>query len=137
MNQELVCNRNYVLKKILSNENYKNIIKDMIQSILKIDIQKIGLNSYIDILEKYIPAYQKMGVVDVRVMTKKGEEFNIGIQFVDGKHIQKKIALYYLFVQSNQIFYEDQRKIAKTITINILDFTYYQTLEYHKIEFLN
>ena len=31
-----------------------------------------------------------MGVVDVRVMTKKGEEFNIGIQFVDGKHIQKK-----------------------------------------------
>ena len=40
MNQELVCNRNYVLKKILSNENYKNIIKDMIQSILKIDIQK-------------------------------------------------------------------------------------------------
>ncbi len=43
----------------------------MIQSILKIDIQKIGLNSYIDILEKYIPAYQKMGVVDVRVMTKK------------------------------------------------------------------
>ena len=98
MNQELVCNRNYVLKKILSNENYKNIIKDMIQSILKIDIQKIGLNSYIDILEKYIPAYQKMGVVDVRVMTKKGEEFNIGIQFVDGKHIQKKIALYYLFV---------------------------------------
>ena len=137
MNQELVCNRNYVLKKILSNENYKNIIKDMIQSILKIDIQKIGLNSYIDILEKYIPAYQKMGVVDVRVMTKKGEEFNIGIQFVDGKHIQKKIALYYLFVHSNQIYYVDQRKIAKTITINILDFTYYQTLEYHKIEFLN
>ena len=63
--------------------------------------------------------------------------FNIGIQFVDGKHIQKKIALYYLFVHSNQIYYEDQRKIAKTITINILDFTYYQTLEYHKIEFLN
>ena len=137
MNQELVCNRNYVLKKVLSNENYTNIIKDMIQSILEIDIQKISLNSYIDILEKYIPAYQKMGVVDVRVMTKKGEEFNIGIQFIDGKHIQKKIALYYLFVHSNQIYYEDQRKTAKTITINILDFTYYQTLEYHKIEFLN
>ena len=30
-----------------------------------------------------------------------------------------------------------KEKIAKTITINILDFTYYQTLEYHKIEFLN
>lgn len=137
MNQDLICNRNYVLKKVLSNENYTNILKDFIQSILNIDIQKIKMNTYIDTLEKYIPAYHKMGVVDVRVTTKNEEEFNIGIQFINGKHIQKKIALYYLFVHTNQIYYEDHRNTAKTITINILDFTYYQNLEYHRKEILN
>ena len=54
MNQELICNRNYVLKKVLSNDNYKNIIKDIIQSILEIEIKSIKINSYIDTLEKYI-----------------------------------------------------------------------------------
>ena len=61
MNQELICNRNYVLKKVLSNDNYKNIIKDIIQSILEIEIKSIKINSYIDTLEKYIPAYEKNG----------------------------------------------------------------------------
>ena len=124
MNQELICNRNYVLKKVLSNDNYKNIIKDIIQSILEIEIKSIKINSYIDTLEKYIPAYEKMGILDVRVTTSRDEELNIGIQFLDGKHIQKKIALYYLFVHSNQIYYGENRKTAKTITINILDFVY-------------
>lgn len=137
MNHELICNRNYVLSKILSNSNYTNIIKDLLQSILEIEIKDIKINSYINVLEKYIPTYEKMGVVDVRVITKKEEELNIGIQFIDGKHIQKKIALYYLFVHTNQIYYEDNRSTARTITINILDFTYYQALEYHKIEYLN
>jgi len=137
MNQELICNRNYVLKKVLSNDNYKNIIKDIIQSILEIEIKSIKIKSYIDTLEKYIPAYEKMGILDVRVTTSRDEELNIGIQFLDGKHIQKKIALYYLFVHSNQIYYGDNRKTAKTITINILDFVYYQTLAYHKKEILN
>ena len=45
--------------------------------------------------------------------------------------------MYYLFVHSNQIYYGDNRKTAKTITINILDFVYYQTLAYHKKEILN
>ena len=94
MNHELICNRNYVLSKILSNSNYTNIIKDLLQSILEIEIKDIKINSYINVLEKYIPTYEKMGVVDVRVITKKEEELNIGIQFIDGKHIQKKIALY-------------------------------------------
>ena len=137
MNHELICNRNYVLSKILSNSNYTNIIKDLLQSILEIEIKDIKINSYINVLEKYIPTYETMGVVDVRVITKKEEELNIGIQFIDGKHIQKKIALYYLFVHTNQIYYEDHRNTAKTITINILDFTYYQNLEYHRKEILN
>ena len=80
MNQELICNRNYVLKKVLSNDNYKNIIKDIIQSILEIEIKSIKINSYIDTLEKYIPAYEKMGILDVRVTTSRDEELNIGIE---------------------------------------------------------
>ena len=48
---------------------------------------------------------------------------NIGVQFIDGEHISTKMLLYYAQIHLNQVLYEN-RKIAKTITINLLDFYY-------------
>ncbi len=137
MNQELICDRNYVLRKFLTCQKYSGITKDIIQSFLGIEIQNIEINGYIATKKDYLPSYDKFGVTDARIETTDGEEFNIGIQFLDGKHIQRKIALYYLYIHTNQIYYGDNRKIAKTITINFLDFPYYQSFGYHKKEILN
>lgn len=52
-------------------------------------------------------------------------------------HIQTKIAIYYLYIHTNQILYQDNQKIAKTITINFLDFPYYHSNKYHKKAILN
>ena len=40
--------------------------------------------------------------------------------------------LYYARVHTNQITYNDNRKIAKTVTINILDFNYFSSYNYHR-----
>ena len=61
-----------------------------------------------------------MGIVEVRIQT-EDEELNVGIQIIDGNYVQNKMFLYYARVHTNQITYNDNRKIAKTVTINILD----------------
>ena len=137
MNQLLITNRNHVLRKILNNKENIHIIKDLIQAILKINIKKIELNDYLEEKEKYLPVEENFGVADVRIKTDNDEEFNVGIVFLDGMHIQTKIALYYLYIHTNQICYDDKRPIAKTITINFLDFPYYQSFGYHKKAILN
>ena len=135
MNHVLISNRNFVLRKVLNTEENIDIIKDIIEAFLNIKIKSIFLNTYLD--EKYLPIEEKFGVTDVRIITDKNEEFNIGIQFLDGQHIQTKIALYYLYVHTNQIHYNDERTIAKTITINFMDFPYYKSFGYHKRVILN
>ncbi len=137
MNQYLITNRNVVLRKILATNENVEILKDMIESILKIEIQKIQLNEYIKEKENYLPKEENFGVADVRITTKNNKQFNIGMTFLDGKHIQTKIAMYYLYIHTNQIYYDDKRIIAKTITINFLDFPYYNSKEYHTKAILN
>lgn len=137
MNQYLITNRNVVLRKILATNENVEILKDMIESILKIEIQKIQLNEYIKEKENYLPKEENFGVADVRITTNNNKQFNIGMTFLDGKHIQTKIAMYYLYIHTNQIYYDDKRIIAKTITINFLDFPYYNSKEYHTKAILN
>lgn len=137
MNQFLIKNRNYVLRKILNKKENIHIIKDLIEGILNLDIKSIKLNEYLEEKEKYLPLEENFGVADVRIKTDTDEEFNIGISFLDGMHIQTKIALYYIYVHTNQICYDVKRPIAKTITINFLDFPYYQSFGYHKKAILN
>ncbi len=138
MNQFLYSNRNYVLRKVLNAQENADIIKDLIEGILEMKILRILVNPYVIQNEKYLPKEENFGVVDVRIKTEKQEEYNVGIQFVDGKHIQTKIALYYLYIHSNQLYYHDDRKISKTITINFLDFPYqYLNENYHKVAILN
>jgi predicted transposase/invertase (TIGR01784 family) len=132
MNQKLVAKSNYVLRKVLNSEDNLDILQDFIESILKIKIQKIFLNPYLKSKERYLPKEENFGVADVRVLTNNGEELNIGIQIVDGFYIQSKLLLYFAQIHINQTEYCDNRKKARTITINILDFKYFNSNEYHK-----
>ncbi len=131
MNIKFISNRNYVLRKVLNNKNCIDIIKDFIESILDIKIKKIELNPYLKKKEKYLPKEENFGIVDVRIQTDK-EEINVGIQFIDGIYIQTKMLMYYAQIHLNQLEYNSERKFTKTITINILDFSYFSTQEYLK-----
>lgn len=132
MNSKLISNRNYVLRKVLNNEKYIDIIKGFIEAILDIKIENIKLNPYLKKIEKYLPKEENFGIVDVRIKTDKDEEINVGIQFIDGIYIQTKMLMYYAQIHLNQLEYDNQRELAKTITINILDFSYFSSQEYLK-----
>ena len=131
MNRKFVSKSNLVLSKILNSNNCLDILKDFIETILKVKIKNITLNNPKE--NKYYSSttYYSMGIVEVRIQT-EDEELNVGIQIIDGEYVQNKMFLYYARVHTNKITYNDNRKIAKTVTINILDFNYFSSYNYHR-----
>lgn len=133
MNRKFVSNSNYVLRKVLNTEDCLAILKNFIEAILDIRIKEITLNPYLEKRAKYLPKEENFGIADVRIKTEEDEEMNVGIQFIDGIYIQTKMLMYYAQIHLNQLEYNDNRELVKTITINLLDFKYFSSKEYEKI----
>jgi predicted transposase/invertase (TIGR01784 family) len=130
MNKKFISKSNRVLRKVLNSKENLDILQDFIETFLKIKIQKIQLNPYLEIKSKNLPAEENFGIADVRIKLENREELNVGIQFIDGYYAQNKMLLYYAQIHSNQLEYQDNRKIAKTVTINLLDFNYLKSENY-------
>lgn len=133
MNRKFISNSNHVLRKILNNEAYLEILKDFIEAILDMTIKDIELNSYLEEKAQYLPKEENFGIADVRIRTNENEEMNIGIQFIDGTYVQTKMLMYYAQIHLNQLEYDEKREFAKTITINLLDFKYFSSQGYDKV----
>ena len=132
MNRKFVSKSNLVLRKILNNEKNLDILQDFIESFLEVKIKEIFLNPYLYSKSRYLPAEENFGIADVRIKTESNEEINVGIQIIDGMYIQNKMLLYYSQIHTNQLEYKRYKNIARTVTINILDFNFFNTDEYHK-----
>lgn len=130
MNIKFVSKSNRVLRKVLNAKENVDILQDFIESFLKIEIKEIKLNPYLEIKSNYLPSEENFGIADVRVKLENDEELNVGIQFIDGYYAQNKMLLYYAQIHSNQLAYKDNRIMAKTVTINLLDFNYLESSGY-------
>ena len=132
MNRKFISKSNYVLRKVINKKENLDIIKDFIEAILKIEISEIVLRPYLKHLSKYLPEEKNFGIADVRIKTKENEEINVGIQFIDGYFVQNKLLLYYAQIHANQQEHKTNNNIVRTITINILDYSYFKSNEFHK-----
>lgn len=124
MNRKFISKSNRVLRKVLNSKENLDILQDFIETFLKIQIKEIKLNPYLEIKSNNLPSEENFGIADVRIILKDKKELNIGIQFIDGYYALNKMLLYYAQIHSNQLEYKDNRLLAKTITINLLDFNY-------------
>ncbi len=137
MNRNFVSNSNLVLRKVLNSKDNLDIIQDFIETFLHIKIKEITLNPYLKSKEKYLPSEEKFGIADVRIKLIDAKEMNIGIQWIDGYYIQNKMLLYYAQIHSNQLEHNANRKTAKTVTINLLDFEHFKSENYHQIKYID
>ena len=137
LNRKFVSKSNFVLRKVLNTETSLDILKNFIESILNIKIKDIKLNPYLEKKAKYLPREDNFGIVDVRIKTSENEEMNIGIQFIDGIYVHTKMLIYYAQIHLNQLEYDEKRELARTITINLLDFIYFPSSKYEQIVKLN
>ena len=130
MNRKFISKSNRVLRKVLNSKENLDIIQDFIEAFLDIEVKEIHLNPYLEIKSNNLPSEENFGIVDVRIKLNNQEELNVGIQFIDGYYAQNKMLLYYAQIHSNQLEYQDDRHISKTITINLLDFNYLKSDNY-------
>ena len=130
MNKKFISKSNRVLRKVLNSKDNLDIIQDFIETFLEMKIEKIQLNQYLNSKSNYLPLEENFGIADVRIKLETQEELNVGIQFIDGYYAQNKMLLYYAQIHSNQLEYHDNRKLAKTTTINLLDFNYLKSNNY-------
>lgn len=131
MNRKFVAKSNYVLRKVLNSEDSIDILKEFIEVILNIKVKRAEINPYLEKKKMKLPTKENFGIADLRIQTEENEEINIGIQIIDGEHILTKMFLYFAQIHLNQTEYEDKRELAKTITINILDFIFTKKTKYH------
>lgn len=130
MNRKFISKSNRVLRKVLNSKENLDIIQDFIETFLNIKIQEIKLNPYLESKSNNLPSPENFGIADVRIKLQEQQELNVGIQFIDGYYAQNKMLLYYAQIHSNQLEYGDNRKLVKTITINLLDFNYLKSDNY-------
>jgi predicted transposase/invertase (TIGR01784 family) len=74
----------------------------------------------------------KTGRLDIRAETIENEQINVEVQVAEQKHMEKR-SLFYLgkmFVESIKAG-EQYENLKKTITINLLNFSFLQTERYH------
>nr|WP_250648856.1 Rpn family recombination-promoting nuclease/putative transposase [Clostridium zeae] len=74
----------------------------------------------------------KIGILDVRVVTEKGIHINVEIQLINRYNMINRTLFYWSRLYSNQIKKgENYKNLNKTITINILNFNYIDSKKYH------
>ena len=135
MNRKFVSKSNRVLRKVLNSKENLDILQDFIETFLKIKIQEIELNPYLESKSNNLPSPENFGIADVRVKLQNQEELNVGIQFIDGKFAQMQGTLEdYLHKDERNNRSKVVNKDKKNAKFAKLD---YEVLKYNEVKDLS
>ena len=120
------------IKKLpLTSDYNKEALKDFLESILKIDIEKIEINNP-ELPKDFYDS--KYGVLDLKVTLDNQIIVNVEMQVQNQHNIEQRSTYYMSRVYSQQIGEnEPYINCKKVIVINILNFNYYKRNSYHSI----
>lgn len=123
-----------VFQKIFGSPENEDILISFLNAILEnTEKEKIKHIEYVDTKLSDIEAVDdKIGILDVRVITEKGIHINVEIQLINRYNMIKRTLFYWSRLYSSQIKKgENYKNLSKTITINILNFNYIESKKYH------
>jgi predicted transposase/invertase (TIGR01784 family) len=123
-----------VFQKIFGSPENEDILISFLNALLeRTEKEKIKHVEYVDTKLSDIEAVDdKIGILDVRVVTEKGIHINIEIQLINRYNMINRTLFYWSRLYSNQIKKgENYKNLNKTITINILNFNYIDSKKYH------
>ncbi|CUU50347.1 Rpn family recombination-promoting nuclease/putative transposase [Clostridium beijerinckii] len=113
----------FVFKLLFGNENNKDLLIELLNSILKMphdELEDIELINT-ELLREF--SEDRKGILDVRAKTKSGEHIDIEIQVLYTNYMAERTLFYWSKMYNGQIksgYTYD--KLKKCITINIVDF---------------
>lgn len=128
--KELTPKNDIIFKKIFGSKGNEDILKDLISAILEEDIKEVEIQKDMQ-LEK-IDINDKTGILDIKALTNDNVQVNIEMQIVKQQNMEKRTLFYWSKLYTQGIHEGEMfHKLKKTITINLLDFNYFDTKQYH------
>ncbi len=132
----LKVKNDFIFQKIFGQNEHKEILISFLNAVLALEAEQKLTD--IEIIEntrlKKNHIDDKLGVLDIRAKAITGEQFNIEVQLINQYNMDQRTLFYWSKLFSEQLK-EGQpfQSLKKTITINILDFSYIKVEHYHSV----
>ena len=131
--KRLKVKNDFIFKKLFGEAENKDILISFLNAVL--ELSSADRLDDIDLVEgtalKKDSPDDKLGILDIRAKTARGEILNIEVQLINQYNMDKRTLFYWAKLFAEQLKegkpYND---LKKTITINILDFNYIDTEQY-------
>jgi predicted transposase/invertase (TIGR01784 family) len=125
MPEILSAKSDYIFKLIFGDVRNKNILKDLLSSMLDLPPEEYEILEISDPHARRRSSEDKLAILDLKIKTNNGNIINIEIQLIDNKQIRERIVYHLSRLVGEQIKKgEDYRIIKKTICIVITDFKF-------------
>lgn len=123
-----------VFQKIFGSPENEDLLINFLNSIFEgAGKEKVRHIEYVDTKLANIEATDdKVGILDIRVVTEKGVQINIEIQLINRYNMFRRTLFYWSKLYSGQIKRgQNYKDLNKTVTINILNFNYIDCKKCH------
>lgn len=121
----------YVFKRVFSYEGNEDVLKDFLEAILDIKINKVVIKNP-ELIKN--TKKEKSGVLDIKVEIDNGTLIDVEMQMKNEENIEERATTYSGKLIASQLQAgEIYKELNKTIVIFILNFNYYKTNNYHNI----
>ena len=129
--ERLPLTSDYVFKRIFGQEENKGALKDLLESILDVKINKIEINNP-EIPKNYYDS--KFGILDLKVTLDDKTVVDVEVQMQNRHNMDQRDNYYLASNYVNGIKEgEPYTSCKKSIVISILNFNYYKRNEYHSV----
>ena len=127
----LPLTNDYIFKRVFAKQGNENILKDFLEAILEIKIQKIEVQNP-ELPKNNID--EKLGVLDIKVQLDNNIIVDVEMQMENEYNMDARTTTYMSKMVAGQLQRgEDYIDLKKSIVINILNFDYYKRNCYHNI----
>ena len=129
--KRLPITNDYIFKRIFAYEGNESILKDLLEAILKIDIQKIQIKN-----PEIVPFIkeEKRGLLDIKVSLDNGTIIDIEMQMKNEKNTEERSTMYLGKMISEQLqSREEYNLLKKSIVIFITNYNFLKRNSYHNV----
>ena len=129
--ERLPLTNDYVFKRVFTKEGNESMLKDLLEAILEIKIEKVEVKNP-EIPKETIQ--DKLSILDIKAQIDENTIVDIEMQMNDEKNIEHRSTVYMSKNIAGQLQVSDRYDtLKKSIVINFLNFNYYKRNSYHHI----
>ena len=121
----------YIFKKVFAKDENNGELKDLLEAILEMKIEKVEVKNPElpkDALD------EKLSILDIKAQINEDTIIDIEMQVTNKYNIGERSSLYLSKLVAGQLSAsQEYKKLKKAISINILNFNYFETNTYHNV----